>query len=45
MMLSIAVATLILQKKFTYKEIPEGVLKDNVKLILTTWGFPQLCED
>ena len=42
MYLCVGIATLILQGKLKFSEVPEGILRDNVKLILTTWGFPQL---
>lgn len=44
MYLCIGIATLILQKKMKFSEVPEGILQDNVRTILTVWGFPQLAQ-
>lgn len=44
MMLCVGISTMILKGEMKFSEVPEGVIRDNVKLILTVWGFPQLAE-
>lgn len=42
MYLCIGIATLILQGRMKFSETPEGVIRENVKTILTVWGFANL---
>lgn len=44
MYLCLGIATMILQGKMKFSEVPEGILQDNVRTILTVWGFPQLAQ-
>lgn len=39
---AVKVATLILRKKLKITDVPKGIPRDNVKLVLEVWGFPQL---
>ena len=47
MLYCLGVAQLILRGELKFSDIPEGydIVRKNVKLILTTWGFPNLAEE